>query len=129
MHCRLVGSPPGVLFVTGDAPSINIQAGRLSMSGAAGIVSARFGPGNPPAVVITADTIEIRNGASIAMSNLFGGGTFPTSGGTLTINGNNMTLSSDGRTDRSYRDSHNGQLPSGIWYIANPVLSVLSVPR
>ena len=39
---------------------------------------------------------SVRNGASIAMSNSFGGGTFPTGGGTLTINGNDMTLSSDG---------------------------------
>ena len=35
--------------------------------GMAAIATNRFGPGNPPTVVITADTIEVRNGASIAM--------------------------------------------------------------
>ena len=47
-------------------------------------------------ITITADTIEVRNGAAIGMANSFGGGPFPTGVDTLTINGNNMTLSSDG---------------------------------
>jgi filamentous hemagglutinin family protein len=80
----------------GDVPGVNIEAGRLSMSGMATIQTSRSGPGNPATVVITADTIDLHNGASIVMSNRFGGGPFPTGGGTLTINGNNMTLSSDG---------------------------------
>ena len=77
-------------------PGVNIQAGRFSISGNGAIVTNRFGPGAGPSVAITADTIDVRNGASIAMSNSFGGGTLPTGGGTLTINGNDMTLSSDG---------------------------------
>jgi filamentous hemagglutinin family protein len=83
-------------LLAGDVPGVNIEASRFSMTGSAGIVTNRFGPGTPPAVVITADTIEVRNGASVGMSNFFGGGAFPGGGGTLTINGNNMTLSSDG---------------------------------
>jgi filamentous hemagglutinin family protein len=83
-------------LVQGDVPGVNIEAGRFSMSGNAGIVTNRFGPGAAPTVAITADTIELRNGAAIAMSNSFGGGTFSTGGGTLTIKGGDMTLSSDG---------------------------------
>ena len=84
--------------VQADVPGVNIKAGSLSMSGPAAIQSSRFGPGNPPTVTITADNIEVRNGASIGMTNSFGGGPFPTDGGTLTINGNNMTLSTDGNS-------------------------------
>jgi filamentous hemagglutinin family protein len=104
------GSPSSPEPVPGDVPGVNIEAGRFSMSGAAGIVTKRFGPGKPSAVVIAADTIELRNGALISMTNFFGGGPFSTDGGTVTINGNNMTLSSDGRRDR----------PTGI--IASPGL-------
>ncbi len=89
------GSTSGVV-VPGDVPGINIKAGSLSMSGPAAIQSSRFGPANPPTVAITANDIEVRNGASIGMTNSFGGDTFPTGGGTLTINGNNMTLASKG---------------------------------
>ena len=82
--------------VAGDAPGINIEAGSFSMSGRAGIVANRFGPGNGSNVVIKANKIEVRKGSSIALSNSFGGGNFPTGGGSLTISGNNMTLASDG---------------------------------
>src|SRR5262249_22638257 len=75
-------------IVAGDVAGINVKAGSLSMSGLAAIQSNRYGPGNPPTVVITAATIEVRNGAVIGMSNSFGGGASPAAGGTLTINGN-----------------------------------------
>ena len=84
--------------VAGDAPGINIEAGSLSMSGRASIAANRYGPGNGANVVIKADTIEVRNGSSVALSNLFGGGAFPTGGGSLTISGTNMTLTSDGNS-------------------------------
>ena len=63
--------------VAGDAPGINIEAGSFSMSGRAGIVANRFGPGNGANVVIKANAIEVRKGSSIALSNSFGGGDFP----------------------------------------------------
>jgi filamentous hemagglutinin family protein len=91
------GSNALVVPVQGDVPGINIKAGSFSISGPLALIqSSRFGPANPPTVAITANNIEVRNGASIGMTNSFGGGPFPTDGGTLTINGNNMTISSDG---------------------------------
>jgi filamentous hemagglutinin family protein len=91
------GSPSGIVL-QGDVPSVNIRAGSLSMSGLAAIQTNRYGPGNLPTVEITAETIEIRNGAVIGMSNSFGGGASPRSRGAVDINGINMTLSSDGST-------------------------------
>ena len=107
----------GVQPLGGDVPGVNIEAGRFSMLGTASIVTNRFGSGNAPTVVITADTIEVRNGAFIAMSNMFGGGTFSTGGGTLTINGNNMTISSGRKKRPPYWDNRNEQLPSSVWCV------------
>jgi len=76
-----------------DVPDIHIQAGSISVTGVAGVQSERFAPGNAADVAITTDSLEIRNGASVAVNNFFEG-----PGGTLTVNARNVELSGDGNT-------------------------------
>jgi filamentous hemagglutinin family protein len=69
---------PGLYAFTttagGAVPSIDIEAGSVSLSGVAQIRSERFGLGSPGYVSVSADVIEVRNGASITTGNFAGGG-------------------------------------------------------
>ncbi len=74
----------------GDVPDIRVQADSVSLSGPVRIQSDRFGPGTAADVVITANTVEVRDGASMSVNNLFAG-----PGGSLTINAQEVLLSGD----------------------------------
>ena len=69
--------------------------------------------------MITADTIEMRNGAVHRHAELLRRRRCPHRGGTLTINGNNMTISSDGSPSFT-GIAVTGELPSGVWCIGCP---------
>jgi len=87
------GSESGL--VEGDAPSVNIIANSLSLSGSStAILTDRLGPGAAGDVTITADNVEVRDGAQITLLNRFEG-----PGATLTINAQDVILSSDGNPD------------------------------
>jgi filamentous hemagglutinin family protein len=82
-------------LVVADIPRIAIEAGSVSLRGTAVIRSDRFGPnataGNAPDVHITTGSLDVRNGASIAINNYFQG-----SGGILTIDAQDMVLDRQG---------------------------------
>jgi len=85
------GSPSGL--VPGDAPTIHIDAISLSVSGSgAQIGVARFGPDNlnSPEIEINTQTLSVKDGANIALLNLFEG-----AGGTLTVNADTTTITND----------------------------------
>ncbi len=77
-----------------DVPDIMIEAGFVFLSGVAQIRSERFGPGNAAEVEINADALEVRNGASISVNNLFAG-----PGGSLTVNADRVLLSGEGELE------------------------------
>jgi filamentous hemagglutinin family protein len=81
----------GEQLIPGDVPHIRIKSSSVSLSEGALIQTVRQGPGNPSDVLIEADTVDIRNGASIAALNFYEG-----SGGTLTVNAKDVTLDSAG---------------------------------
>ena len=72
----------------GNVPDITVEASSLTVSGVALIRSDRFGEGNPAHNVITADTVQVLDGASISVNNLFAG-----PGGSLTITAQEVLLS------------------------------------
>jgi filamentous hemagglutinin family protein len=86
-------------FSTGTAPAakvpdISIDAGSLNISGAGIIEVARVGPGDPGAVTITADSVELRDGGTISALNAYDG-----PGTSVTINAQDMTLDGSGSSD------------------------------
>ena len=101
---------PGIQFVgaslvQADVPNITIQAGSFSLLGQPGVAgnrqpqiqTIRMGPGKSPLITIVADTVEVRNGASVLIGNLFANSA--TEGaGELVVNARDVTLSSDGNT-------------------------------
>ena len=62
----------------------------MSLSGPVRIQSDRFGSGAAADVVITANTVEVRDGASMSVNNFFAG-----PGGSLTIDAQEVLLSGD----------------------------------
>jgi len=98
----LTFAPPGIFVYTGDplgnvvspaaeVPDINIDAGSLSISGAAGIQVQRNAPGGPGNVTINADTVTVGSGGSIVLINGYAG-----AGPSLTINAREVDVSGDG---------------------------------
>jgi filamentous hemagglutinin family protein len=95
------GFPAGIFTFAGSTteinpprsvPDISVEAGgTVSVSGVANIRSERFGRGPAADVTISADAVEVRNGAFLAVNNFFRG-----QGGTLTVNANSVLLSGDG---------------------------------
>jgi len=100
----LIGQRPGIAAFAGDfstgtapaakVPDISIQAGSLSISGAGIIEVARVGPGDPGAVTITADTVELTDGGTISAVNGYDG-----PGTSITIDARNVTLDGSGSSD------------------------------
>jgi filamentous hemagglutinin family protein len=83
---------PGDL-VPGDAPAVHIDANSLSVSGpGAQIGTARFGPDNlnSPEIDINTQALFIKDGANIALLNVFEG-----AGGTLTVKADTTTITND----------------------------------
>jgi filamentous hemagglutinin family protein len=83
---------PGIRTLAGTtgnaAPDISVEAPSLTVSGVALIQSDRMGAGNPAQIVVTADTVNVLDGASMSVNNLFAG-----PGGSLTINAQEVLLS------------------------------------
>ena len=77
----LSGSPRAVLSGNFDVPDIRVQANAVSLSGQAVIKGTRLGPGAPPDLIITANSINVENGAVIGIDNRFAG-----PGGSITLN-------------------------------------------
>ena len=100
----VLGQRPGIAAFAGDfstgtapaakVPDISIEAGSLSISGAGIIEVARVGPGDPGAVTITADTVELRDGGTISALNAYEG-----TGTSVTINARDVTLDGSGSPD------------------------------
>ena len=94
----LLGRPGGIRTFAGIAgpgdpgnvPGIRVQADSVSLSGPVRIQSDRFGSGAAADVVITANTVEVRDGASMSVNNFFAG-----PGGSLTIDAQEVLLSGD----------------------------------
>ena len=94
----LIGFPGGIRTFAGTAgpgepgevPDIRVQADSVSLSGPVRIQSDRFGSGAAADVVITANTVEVRDGASMSVNNFFAG-----PGGSLTIDAQEVLLSGD----------------------------------
>jgi large exoprotein involved in heme utilization and adhesion len=69
-------------------PDITIEAGgAVNLSGFATVQTNRFGPGDPPAVTVRADSIRVENGAAIALFNQYEG-----PGGSLVVEGQHVEL-------------------------------------
>jgi filamentous hemagglutinin family protein len=91
---------PGVFAFSGfffdvapesKVPDINVEAGNLLVSGFAGIVNNRLGPGEPGNITINADTVRVENGGSIALFNVYEG-----AAGNIDITARQVDLSGDG---------------------------------
>jgi filamentous hemagglutinin family protein len=105
--------PPGIQFVgplgaggsivAADIPNITIQAGSFRLVGQPAtaranqpqIQTARRGPGRSPLITISADTVEVRNGAFISIANLYANSAAE-GAGEIVVNARDVTLSSDG---------------------------------
>ena len=74
-------------IVNSDAVDINISGSQISVTGAAGIMSTRLGPGAAGDIIISGDVVEVVNGALISNFNTYDG-----AGGNITINANQVTL-------------------------------------
>jgi filamentous hemagglutinin family protein len=94
----IIGVPGGIRTFAGAAgpgdsgnvPGMNVQANSVSLSGPVVIQSDRFGPGIAGDVVVTANTVEVRDGASMSVNNFYAG-----PGGNLTIDAQDVLLSGD----------------------------------
>jgi filamentous hemagglutinin family protein len=98
---------PGIQFQgplgTADVPNITVQAGSFRLLGEPATIQARQpriqtlrnGPGKSPLVTITADTVEVRNGAFILVGNFFANSQAE-GAGEIVVNARDVTLSSDG---------------------------------
>jgi large exoprotein involved in heme utilization and adhesion len=99
--------PPGIQFVGpvvgADVPNITIQAGSFSLVGPSAttvtnqprIQTIRNGPGKSPSITISADTVEVRNGAFILVGNFYANSAAE-GAGEIVVNARDVTLSSDG---------------------------------
>jgi large exoprotein involved in heme utilization and adhesion len=80
------------LIPDAKVPDITIEAGSsFTLSGAASVKTDRLGPGAPAEVVIKADTVTVKDGASIVSLNFFEG-----PGSNITIDARQVELSNDG---------------------------------
>ena len=127
-------APPGILTFSGNfdilqvlapakVPDITIEANSVTLSGFATVQTDRLGPGDPPSVVINADTIKVENGAAFALFNFFEG-----PGGSLTLNAREVDLSGGGIAGGAAGAT--GLLVQGLfhpsWFVttADPALSL-----
>jgi hypothetical protein len=103
--------------VPGDVADILVNADSLTLSGEkAEIQTVRFGFGNPADVDITADTVEIRNGASITLVNYFQG-----PGGSLTVNTGDLVIDGSGSTDFTGLSAQGLFHPGYLLFTADPI--------
>jgi large exoprotein involved in heme utilization and adhesion len=80
------------LIPDAKVPDITIEGGgSFTLSGAASVKTDRLGPGAPAEVFIKADTVTVKDGASIVSLNFFEG-----PGSNITINARQVELSNDG---------------------------------
>ena len=63
----------------------------LRLSGFAGVITERFGPGEASDINVSAETVEFRNGSLIANVNYYDG-----SGGSITVNADQLVLDGEG---------------------------------
>ena len=90
-------------IVAADVPNITIQAGSFRLLGQPATIQSRQpqiqtirrGPGNSPSITISADTVEVRNGAFIDVGNFYANSAAEGTG-EIVINARDVTLSSDG---------------------------------
>jgi filamentous hemagglutinin family protein len=93
----VLGTQSGIFVFAGSffgvappskVPDITIDAGSVSLSGLASILTNRVGPGDPAEVRINAaDSVRIENGASVQLINTYEG-----RGDSLTINARDIEL-------------------------------------
>ena len=76
-----------------DVADININGGNILVSGAAGIISERYGTGLAGDINITGGILEVRNGAFIANVNTFIG-----AGGNINVNTEQVILDGESNT-------------------------------
>jgi len=76
-----------------DVPDVQIAGGDVTLSGAAGLISQRFGPGEAGDITVKGDTVEIRDGSLIVNLNTYAG-----AGGDITVDANQVILDSEGNT-------------------------------
>ncbi len=102
---------PGIQFqggtggsvVAADVPNITIQAGSFRLLGQPATIQSRqpqiqtirLGPGKSPLITISADTVEVRNGAFISVGNFYANSAAE-GAGEIVVNARDVTLSSDG---------------------------------
>jgi filamentous hemagglutinin family protein len=95
----------GTSVVTADVPNITIQAGSFRLLGQPATIQSRQpqiqtirrGPGKSPLITVTADTVEVRNGAFILVGNLYAN-SLAEGAGEIVVNARDVTLSSDGNS-------------------------------
>jgi filamentous hemagglutinin family protein len=95
----------GTSVVTADVPNITIQAGSFRLLGQSATIQSRQpqiqtirrGPGQSPLITVTADTVEVRNGAFILVGNLYAN-SLAEGAGEIVVNARDVTLSSDGNS-------------------------------
>ena len=81
-----------------DVPNVTINAGSFLLSGTpAAIITTRSGAGRSPLVTITADTVEVRNGAFVLVTNQYANSPLEGAGG-IVVNARDVTLSSGGNS-------------------------------
>ena len=122
----------GNSIVAADIPNITIQAGSFRLVGqpatARGsqpqIQTIRRGPGSSPSITISADTVEVRNGAFILVGNLYANSAAE-GAGEIVVNARDVTLSSDGNLVFSGSPVFTGLAAQGTFH---PTYGVLTGP-
>ena len=92
-----------------DVADISISGGTVSLSGTAGIISERYGTGLAGDINITADTVDVRNGAFVANINTYIG-----TGGNITVNAEQLIL--DGEDDATGLTGLNASSTFGVLF-------------
>lgn len=77
----------GDALIPGDAPDVSVRAPNVLISGGAGIQYERNGPGEAAEVSLEVGRLEIRDGATIGLSNFFAG-----AGGMLTVDASEVLI-------------------------------------
>ena len=94
---------------TSDPVNINIKGGNILVTGTAGIINERFGPGLAGNINISGDSVEIRNGAIVANINTYAG-----AGGNINIDAKQLIL--DGEGDASGITGLNASSNFNPWF-------------